>query len=222
MNLFGAKKANNDVISSSTVINTISQLREQIQTLNKRTLYIETKNKNLIEDIKKIAKTNKQKALILLDKKKRNEEEILKNEGITNLLETQISSLETSYINKQVAETLRQGNNIVKRAQKTINVDDIDELMLDINETNDTQKSISNIFSQNIPDIYDDDLLNELNDITNQESDKEELTNQITHNERSKDIYKFPTIPTNGIVLSVETDDAEEEALNELKKSLMC
>ena len=74
MNLFGAKKANNDVISSSTVINTISQLREQIQTLNKRTLYIETKNKNLIEDIKKIAKTNKQKALILLDKKKRNEE----------------------------------------------------------------------------------------------------------------------------------------------------
>ena len=152
-----------------------------------------------------IAKTKQHKALLLLDKKKTYDEEISKNDSASILLEKQIAVLETSIINKQVTDTLRQGNLFVKKVQKNINVDDIEDLMDEIKESNDTQRAISDIFSNQVNDIYEDeDLLNELNEITKEETPKEE-----TKTKKEEPSYHFPSVPV-----------TDEEELLTLQKSL--
>ena len=203
-NLFGKKKV---IDSTPSVIDTITKLRDQVDILNKRNQCVEQKIAQIMGDIKEIAKTNRHKALLLLDKKKTYDEEISKNDSASILLEKQIAVLETSIINKQVTDTLRQGNLFVKKVQKNINVDDIEDLMDDIKESNDTQKAISDIFSNQVSDIYEDeDLLNELNEIT-----KEEMPNEETQakEEEPTPSYHFPSVPVN-----------DEEELLTLQKSL--
>lgn len=151
-------------------------------------------------EIKQVAKTNQQKALLLLDKKKTYDEEIHKNDCSCILLEKQIAALETSIINKQVTDTLRDGNLFVKKFQKTMNIDNIEDLMDDIKETTDTQKTISEIFSNQVQGIYDDeDLLNELNQIVDEE-------------EQQPQSYHFPNVPL---------ENQKENQLEEDEKELI-
>jgi charged multivesicular body protein 4 len=187
LNIFGKKKET----SNPSVMDTIQKLKEQVIILNKRNNCVEQKIAAIMTEIKEVAKTNQQKALLLLDKKKTYDEEIHKNDCASILLEKQIASLETSVINKQVTDTLRNGNIFVKKFQQTMNIDNIEDLMDDIKETADTQKTISEIFSNQVQNIYDDeDLLNELNRITNEEEVKQEP-------ELKQPQYNFPNVPMN-------------------------
>ena len=160
-------------------------------------------------EIKQVAKTNQQKALLLLDKKKTYDEEIHKNDCSCILLEKQIAALETSIINKQVTDTLRDGNLFVKKFQKTMNIDNIEDLMDDIKETTDTQKTISEIFSNQVQGIYDDeDLLNELNQIVNEEPEQQQHPS-----------YHFPNVPLENQKENQLEEDEKE--LIQLQQSLM-
>jgi len=167
-------------------------------------------------EIKQVAKTNQQKALLLLDKKKTYDEEIHKNDCSCILLEKQIAALETSIINKQVTDTLRDGNLFVKKFQKTMNIDNIEDLMDDIKETTDTQKTISEIFSNQVQGIYDDeDLLNELNQIVNEEEQK-----PPQHKPQQKpQSYHFPNVPVENQKENQLEEDEKE--LIQLQQSLM-
>jgi charged multivesicular body protein 4 len=193
LNIFGKKKET----STLNPIDTIQKLKEQVIILNKRNNCVEQKIAAIMTEIKEVAKTNQQKALLLLDKKKTYDEEIHKNDCASILLEKQISALETSVINKQVTDTLRNGNIFVKKFQQTMNIDNIEDLMDDIKETADTQKTISEIFSNQVQNIYDDeDLLNELNRITNEEEVKQEP--EVKQDpELKQPQYNFPNVPMN-------------------------
>lgn len=219
-NLFGKRKDNEDSkgsSSSSSVINTISRLKNQLDLLDKRNALLETKTLLLINEIIEVNKTNKKKALILLDKKKRMDGEILKNEGIKILLEKQIAALESSVINRQVTDALREGNNVVKSAQKTMNVDQIEDLMDDIRETEETHQTIVDAFSMNLQDTYDNsDLLLELNDIVGQEQEKQ----------TQPSIIRIPLVPNNPILSKTttaihNTEDEDEEEIRKLQKSML-
>lgn len=199
LNIFGKKKE-----PPVNVMDTIQKLKEQVIILNKRNKCVEQKTATLMTEIKQVAKTNQQKALLLLDKKKTYDEEIHKNDCSCILLEKQIAALESSIINKQVTDTLRDGNLFVKKVQKTMNIDNIEDLMDDIKETADTQKTISEIFSNQVQDIYEDeDLLNELNQIVNEEEQKPQQKPQS---------YHFPNVPV---------ENQKENQLEEDEKELI-
>ena len=170
-------------------------------------------------EIKQVAKTNQQKALLLLDKKKTYDEEIHKNDCSCILLEKQIAALESSIINKQVTDTLRDGNLFVKKVQKTMNIDNIEDLMDDIKETADTQKTISEIFSNQVQDIYEDeDLLNELNQIVNEEEQKQKPQQQ----QKQQPSYHFPNVPVENQTTVAENQlEEDEKELIQLQQSLM-
>jgi hypothetical protein len=211
VNLFGKRKEE-PTVSSTSVIDTITKLKNQLDNLNKRNTFIEQKITALNEEIQIIAKINKNKALIMLEKRKNLNAEILKNEGIINLLEGQITALESSIINKQVTETLREGNNFVKKVQNSVNVDKIEDLIDDIKETAETQKSISDVFTQHIQDIYnDEDLLVELQEFT----DKPEINKVVQLN--------LPEAPKNTILTKITSaNNSEEEDLIKLQNSMLC
>ena len=220
LNIFGKKKD-----PPVNVVDTIQKLKEQVIILEKRNKCVEQKTATLMTEIKQVAKTNQQKALLLLDKKKTYDEEIHKNDCSCILLEKQIAALESSIINKQVTDTLRDGNLFVKKVQKTMNIDNIEDLMDDIKETADTQKTISEIFSNQVQDIYEDeDLLNELNQIVNEEEQKPQPQ------QKQQPSYHFPNVPVENQVTKnqlvenqlVENQlEEDEKELIQLQQSLM-
>lgn len=210
-NLFGKRKDSREETKSSnvSVLSTISRLKNQVELLDKRTSFVEMNIETLRKDIVEVSKTNKKKALILLDKKKRMDAEVLKNEGVKVLLEKQIAALESSVINKQVTDALRDGNNVVKNAQKTVNVDQIEDLMDDMRETEDSHQTIADAFSRNLQDTYDNpELLEELEDIVSQEK----------RDQRS--IIHMPEAPRNPILYSKQEDEDEEE-IRKLQESML-
>jgi len=211
LNIFGKKKE-----PPVNVMDTIQKLKEQVIILEKRNKCVEQKTATLMTEIKQVAKTNQQKALLLLDKKKTYDEEIHKNDCSCILLEKQIAALESSIINKQVTDTLRDGNLFVKKVQKTMNIDNIEDLMDDIKETADTQKTISEIFSNQVQDIYEDeDLLNELNQIVNEEEQPR------PHPQQQKQSYHFPNVPLENQVTKNQLEEEDEKELIRLQQSLM-
>ena len=210
LNIFGKKKE-----PPVNVMDTIQKLKEQVIILDKRNKCVEQKTATLMTEIKQVAKTNQQKALLLLDKKKTYDEEIHKNDCSCILLEKQIAALETSVINKQVTDTLRDGNLFVKKVQKTMNIDNIEDLMDDIKETTDTQKTISEIFSNQVQGIYDDeDLLNELNQIVDEEEKQKPQQKQ-----KPDPSYHFPNVPVENQRLQREEEEDEKELIR-LQQSL--
>lgn len=214
LNIFGKKKE-----PPVNVMDTIQKLKEQVIILEKRNKCVEQKTATLMTEIKQVAKTNQQKALLLLDKKKTYDEEIHKNDCSCILLEKQIAALESSIINKQVTDTLRDGNLFVKKVQKTMNIDNIEDLMDDIKETADTQKTISEIFSNQVQDIYEDeDLLNELNQIVNEEEQKQKPQQQ----QKQQPSYHFPNVPVENQTTVAENQlEEDEKELIQLQQSLM-
>ena len=219
--IFGKKKETDKPVSTVSIMDTIHKLREQVDILNKRNKYIELKISILMDDIKQIAKSNKQKALLLLDKKKTYTDEINKNDSASILLEKQIAVLETSIINKQVVDSLRNGNIFVKKVQKNTNVDDIEDLMDDIKESTDIQKTISDAFSNQIHDITnDEDLLNEFNEITSEETTNEENKKECIQEKIPS--YNFPNVPKDNISKNKKQEDDDEEELLRLTTALLC
>jgi hypothetical protein len=217
LNLFGKRPAANSSaeVSDSTVLNTISKLKVQTEFLEKRNKYVETKIGVVRNEILEVRGSNKKKALILLSKMKQMESEVLKNEGVRSIIEKQIAALESSAINKHVADALREGNKVVKNAQKNVNADQIEDLMDDMRETEDAQQTIADAFSRNIQDIYDNtELADELEEMTR---GKEPQIKQ--------DVPYMPNAPNNPIPKPNKQEDASTDAdeieLNNLRESML-
>ena len=98
---------------------TINALHDQIELLEKRNEFIKLKQQKLLVEAKtKLNAGDKKGALLILNQKKKVEEEIEKNQGSQLLLENQLSALESATMNKQVIESLMRGNISIKKINK--------------------------------------------------------------------------------------------------------
>ena len=229
MNLFG-KRPVVEESNKHTTVNTLSKLKTQVDLLDKRSALLETKIATIRKEIVEASKTNKKKALILLDKKKRMDAEILKNEGVKVLLEKQINALESSVINRQVTDALREGNQMVRRAQTSLNPDQIEDLIDEIRETEETHQTIADAFSRNLQDVYDDpELMEELNDIVFEDRGKEEYTREFKDNNHvgtSPENIRMPNVSTTPILSTTKAKDElekdkDEDAICKLRESML-
>eukprot|EP00494_Astrolonche_serrata_P029269 UN29536 len=89
-------------------------------------------------------------------------------------LETQIFGLEETQMNKTVIEGMKAGSEAMKAVSTTVNVEDVDELIDDIQEQQDTNTEINEALSQQIGmDMDEDDLLDELNELEELEAEEQ-------------------------------------------------
>ena len=107
-NLFNKKqKDNGEKDKETNNLKIINELRENIDLIEKRNLFIEKhKDKLIIEAKAKLNNNDKKGALLILNKKKKIEEEINKNQGSQLLLENQLSNLESANLNKHIINSL--------------------------------------------------------------------------------------------------------------------
>ena len=139
----------------------INELRENIDLIEKRNLFIEKQKTQLIIEAKaKLNNNDKKGALLILNKKKKIEEEINKNQGSQLLLENQLSNLESANLNKHIINSLTKSNKAIHTLNKDLNIDKIEELMDDIQEEQDNYNTIQSIMEQPLQQIYEDDDLN--------------------------------------------------------------
>jgi hypothetical protein len=215
-NLFGKKPQKSEqfvkVDNITKTIDVISKLRGQVESLEKRNNYTEVKINKLVTEIKIIANTDKKKALILLNRKNLLDQEVKKNTGMIDVIERQIISLENASVHQQVFKSMQEGNIFIKSSNANINVDKVEDLMDEIDEQKDASQAISDIFSQRVDRMYeDDDLLAQLDEYT-----EKELTEPINITN-----IRLPEVSNNKIIIQQKNEDQEEEEiLNSLVASM--
>jgi charged multivesicular body protein 4 len=193
-NLFNKKQKEKETEKLDKEINNlkiINELRENIELIEKRNLFIEKQKTQLITEAKeKLNNNDKKGALLILNKKKKIEEEINKNQGSQLLLENQLSNLESANLNKHIINSLSKSNKAIHTLNKDLNVDKIEELMDDIQEEQDNYNTIQSIMEQPLQQIYDDDELNkELEEL--EELEEVEQFTKIENSEKLKELEEL-------------------------------
>jgi hypothetical protein len=209
-------------IKSDKIINVINTLKLQSETIDRRNAHNDNKIQKIILEVKTISSTNEnkkvllKKVMVLLNKKRMLEIEIEKNIGIQSLLEKQICALESNAININATETLKQGNMFLKQSNDKMDINKVEDIIDDMNELHEQSQSISDLFSQQIEDLYnDEDLLSELEKYNGNE--KVSLLPPIQSTE-NKNAIVFPLVPTTKIV---KTENDEEKIIRELQISML-
>ena len=179
-------------------IKLIISLREQIALLEKRKDVIKNKQEDITENAKLKAKNGDKKgALLLLNQRKKNETDIDNMTSSQVLLENQLFTLESAAMNKETFNVLRNGNDAIKQINKGLTPDVIDEIMDDIQETQDTSQQIQTMLNAPLQTIYEDaELLAEL--------------------EGLQEEYILPSVPSAPTRLPVIVEEDNDEILRTL------
>ena len=226
MNIFGKSKQqstqsqstiNKNMATMANTISVITNLKEQVDLLEKRNNFITKQKDNAILEAKqKLEKKDKNGAMLALKKKKQFEDEIAKNQGIQLTLENQIYSLESANMQKAVIDALELGNKSIKQINNNLNPDKIDELMDDIQEQTDNSNAINQALSQNLQQVYDDpDLLEELEQLENSFLEKSSAKN----NDNDMEFFgTLPSIPEEDIPIIPKKLSEDEEMELEMKQ----
>ena len=116
-------------------------------------------------------------------------------------------------MNKETFDVLRVGNNAIKQINKGITADVIDEIMDDIQETQDTSQQIQNMLNAPLQTIYEDaDLLAELAELNDASS------NHSTSTSTSTTLIDLPSVPNTNPRVAVKVDEENDEIMTELRE----
>ena len=197
---FGKKK---EIISP---VNVIQNMKLTLEMIEKKEKFLESNIEKFKNEARNILHTNKPKAITLIKKAKMNEKQLLSLYGQKENLELQIFSIEQGVTNKNIISSMIEGKNIIEQLSKNMDIDNIGELMDEITETFQTSKEVTDAISRPIGELYDeDDLLKELEDESNVDSDLEKSLQNIA--------------PINVPIKKI-TKKTDEEELNELMLSM--
>ncbi|XP_050541399.1 charged multivesicular body protein 4b isoform X2 [Daktulosphaira vitifoliae] len=212
--LFGSKKEE----KGPTTEDAIQKLRATEDLLIKKQEYLQKKIDQELEIAKKNGTTNKRAALQALKRKKRYEQQLAQIDGTMLTIETQRDALEGANTNNAVLTTMKTAADALKSAHQNMNVEDVHSMMDDIAESQDLSKEISEAISNPVGiglDVDEDDLQRELEELEQEELDKELLNTGKTP------ITDLPTpaVPTSEPSGRAKTKvEEDEDDMRELEK----
>lgn len=148
----------------------IQKLRETEEMLTKKQAYLEQKIDQELALAKKHGTKNKRVALQALKRKKRYEEQLKQIDGTLSTIEFQRDALENSHTNTEVLKNMGYAAKAMKKVHESLDVNNIEDLMLDIGEQQDIAREITEAISGPIGETYDEDeLLAELAELEEEE-----------------------------------------------------
>lgn len=156
----------------------IQKLRDIENMLTKKQEFLEKKIDVELDTARKNGTKNKRAALQALKRKKRYEKQLTQIDGTLSTIEMQREALENANTNTAVLTTMKNAADALKAAHKNMNVDDVHDMMDDIAEQNDMANEISTAISSAVgfgQDVDEDELEKELEELEQEELDKELL-----------------------------------------------
>jgi charged multivesicular body protein 4A/B len=167
MRLFGKKKE--PKLNPEAVLKSMEGLRKTIDDIGKRSQVLQNKAQNeMKEALQKKKIGDKSGALICLKRRKLYESEIGKLEGARMNLEQQLFAIEGASMNKNIFDSLRTGNQVLKQVHGDMKIEDVDKLKDEMEEQQDMLNELNEAISQPVGmlnNVDDDELMNELDEL---------------------------------------------------------
>merc|ERR1712227_238609 len=192
----------------------IQKLRETEDMLNKKADFLEKKIEQELATAKKHGTKNKRAALNALKRKKRLEKQQEQIDGTLTTIEFQREALENAQSNTEILKTMDYSSKALKGAMGNMDVDKVDDMMADIQESQDVSNEIAEAIARPMgmqDDLDEDDLLAELEEMEQEELDKELMG---VGNDPVPDL-DLPT-PGTSLPAAPAKKQAEDDELDEL------
>lgn len=156
--LFGKPKQSRVTEQDKAVLQ-LKQQRDKIQQYQKK---IETNLEKERQLAKQLIKDGKKDRALLLLKKKRFQEQLLqRTDGQLDNLEKMVSELEFSQIQAKVVEGLKIGNESLKKMHEILSIEEVEKIMDETQEGIERQREIDEILSGGLTDEDEDAVLEE-------------------------------------------------------------
>ncbi|KAK7939770.1 hypothetical protein WMY93_003096 [Mugilogobius chulae] len=163
-NVFGRKGQPSRVTEQDKAILQLKQQRDKLKQYQKRiTLQLEKERhlaKKLIKDGKK------EKALLLLKKKRYQDHLLEKTENQISNLEQMVQDIEFMQIEMKVIEGLKVGNECLKRMHEIMSIEDVERILDETQDAIEYQKQIDEMLAGSLSQEDEENILAELEAIT--------------------------------------------------------
>jgi len=154
----------------------IQKLRETEDMLTKKADFLEKRIEAELASAKKHGTKNKRAALNALKRKKRLEKQQEQIDGTLTTIEFQREALENAQSNTEILKNMGMASKALKGALGNMDIDKVDDMMADIQESQDVSNEIADAIARPMgfqDDVDEDDLLAELEEMEQEELDKE-------------------------------------------------
>ncbi|KAK8766299.1 vacuolar protein sorting 20 isoform X2 [Amblyomma americanum] len=158
--LFGKHKKVSRVTEQDKAILQLKQQRDKIKQYQKKILVSLENERQLARKL--LHDGRKEKAKLLLKKKRFMEQMLEKTDGQLTNLERMVHDIEYAQIEIQVVEGLKAGNESLKKLHEVLCVEEIEKIMDETHEGIEKQKEIDDLLSGQLTAEDDDAVLAEL------------------------------------------------------------
>lgn len=164
-NLFAKKTPKSRVTEQDKAVLQLKTQRDKLKQYQKKIQNNLDKEREMAKKLIKEGK--KDRALLLLKKKRAQESMLAKTETQLDNIEQLCGSLEFAQIESKVVEGLKAGNESLKLLQKMMSLEDVEKIMEETQEAVEYQNEIDTLISgANLTEEDEDAIMSELDEIT--------------------------------------------------------
>ena len=176
--IFSKDKKESRINSHDKAVLDLKLQRDKLQQYQKRIeLTLET-DRQMAKKL--LSEGKKDRAKLLLRKKKYQESLLTRTDGQLDNLQTLVNDLEFAQVEQQVVNGLKTGNEALKKANEMLSITEIEQIMDDTAEAIEKQKEIDLLISGQLSAEDEDDVLQELDDLVAAEANEAEVEEDVT------------------------------------------
>ncbi|XP_072414862.1 charged multivesicular body protein 6 isoform X2 [Chiloscyllium punctatum] len=188
-NLFGRKKRSR-VTEQDRAVLQLKQQRDQLKQYQKKIGIQLEKEREIARQLLRGGKKDKAKLLL---KKKRYQEQLLdKTEVQIGNLEKMVQDIEFTQIEMKVLEGLKIGNSCLQKMHEIMSIEEVERIMDETQEAVEYQRQIDDILAGGISQEDEDAILAELDAITQEDVELPEVPAEPLPNISAKEKGKEP------------------------------
>uniref|UniRef100_UPI00398EA0EE charged multivesicular body protein 6 n=1 Tax=Pristiophorus japonicus TaxID=55135 RepID=UPI00398EA0EE len=188
-NLFGRKKRSRVTEQDKAVLQ-LKQQRDKLKQYQKRIAIQLEKERELARQLLRGGK--KEKAKLLLKKKRYQEQLLDKTEVQISNLEQMVQDIEFTQIEMKVIEGLKIGNDCLQKMHEVMSIEEVERIMDETQEAVEYQRQIDEILAGGLSQDDEDAILAELDAITQEEVEFPEVPAEPLPNIPAREKEKAP------------------------------
>uniref|UniRef100_A0AAA9S4M4 Charged multivesicular body protein 6 n=1 Tax=Bos taurus TaxID=9913 RepID=A0AAA9S4M4_BOVIN len=162
-NLFGRKKQSR-VTEQDKAILQLKQQRDKLKQYQKRITQQLEREREIARQL--LRDGRKERAKLLLKKKRYREQLLDKTENQITSLETMVQSIEFTQIEMKVIEGLKIGNECLNKMHQVMSIEEVERILDETQEAVDYQRQIDELLAGSFTQEDEDAILEELDAIT--------------------------------------------------------
>ncbi|NXP79212.1 CHMP6 protein, partial [Ramphastos sulfuratus] len=171
-NLFGRKRRSRVTEQDKAVL----QQRDKLKQYQKRISQNLERERALARQLLKDGK--KEKAMLLLKKKRYQEQLLDKTENQISNLERMVQDIEFTQIEMKVIEGLKIGNECLNKMHQVMSIEEVERIIGETQEAVEYQRQIDELLAGSLTEEDEDAILEELNTITQEQMELPEVPSE--------------------------------------------